>query len=177
MRHTFFVWPLIFLLALGIGWAQQGENKQKEGEKAPPSATAGDQEVAPPHGFRKFTPEEIAKKNTQKFTTVSVARGKKIYDTQCAMCHGEKGDGKGDLAAEMPVKMPDFTNPATLEKRTDGELFALIGSGSPDMPGQGSRLKDHHKWQLVNYLRSLSGKVPEKSKGNEPEEGILLIPQ
>jgi len=53
----------------------------------------------------------------------------------------------------------------------------LIGSGSPDMPGQGSRLKDHHKWQIVNYLRSLSGKVPEKSKGDEPEEGILLIPQ
>jgi hypothetical protein len=45
------------------------------------------------------------------------------------------------------------------------------------MPGQAKRMTDTHKWNLVNYLRSLSGKVPERSKGNEPEENIILVPQ
>ena len=33
------------------------------------------------------------------------------------------------------------------------------------------------KWDLVNYLRAVGGKVPEKSKGNEPEENVILVPQ
>lgn len=179
MRHKLIGWPLIILLFATLCWSQEGEKQRKEGEKPPPAAAAGAQGTAPQpaHGFKSFTPEELAKKNPQKFTTVSVERGKKIYTTQCLMCHGEKGDGKGDLAVEMQVSVADFTKPATLEKRTDGELFALIEIGSPDMPGQGNRLKEHHKWQLVNYLRTLSGKEPIRSTGNEPEEGILLVPQ
>ena len=177
MRHRYTVWPLIFVVLAGICWAQDSEKKQKAEEKSPPGASrAAQDEALPPHDF-KLTPEDKARKNPQKFTTVSVERGKKTYNTQCAMCHGEKGDGKGDLAGEMKTKMPDFAAPGSLEKFTDGELFAMIGNGSFPMPGQGERIKDHRKWQLVNYLRALSGKVPEKSTGNEPEEGIVLVPQ
>lgn len=45
------------------------------------------------------------------------------------------------------------------------------------MPGQGKRMTDNHKWNLVNFLRSLGGKVPEKATGKEPEENIILVPQ
>ena len=64
-------------------------------------------------------------------------RGKKIYATQCALCHGDKGDGKGELAADMKLNVPDFTKPDTLKDRTDGELFAIIGTGKDPMPSQG----------------------------------------
>ena len=76
----------------------------------------------------------------------------------------------------MKINVPDFTKPDTLKDRTDGELFAIIGSGKDPMPSQGSRLTETHRWNLVNYVRSLSGKVPEKSTGKEPEENILLVP-
>jgi mono/diheme cytochrome c family protein len=174
MRARFTVWPLIFMISAGICWAQDSEKKPKGGEKSPPAAVSD--EPQPAHDF-KITAEDKARKNPQKFTTVSVERGKKIYATQCLMCHGEKGDGKGDLAGEMKTKLPDFTSPEVLAKYADGELYAMIGNGSAPMPAQGERMKDHRKWQLVNYMRSLSGKVPEKSTGNEPEEGIVLIPQ
>jgi mono/diheme cytochrome c family protein len=93
------------------------------------------------------------------------------------MCHGEKGDGKGEVATEMGIKPPDFTNPETLKKRTDGELFTIIGEGSPIMPAQGKRLSDRHRWQIVNYLRSLAGAKPEKATGKVPEENVILVPQ
>ena len=174
MRARYTVWPLILMILAGFCWAQDSEKKPKGGEKSPP--TVDSDEPQPAHDF-KLTVEDKARKNPQKFTTVSVERGKKIYSTQCLMCHGEKGDGKGDLAEEMKTKLPDFTSPESLAKYSDGELYAMIGHGSFPMPGQGERMKDYRKWQLVNYLRSLSGKVPEKSTGNEPEEGIVLIPQ
>jgi mono/diheme cytochrome c family protein len=165
------------MVLAGICWAQESEKKQKAEGKSPPGASgAALDEPLPAHDF-KLSPEDKAHKNPQKFTTVSVERGKKIYATQCAMCHGEKGDGKGDLAGEMKTKLPDFTQPGALEKFTDGELFAMIGNGSFPMPAQGARMKDYRKWQLVNYMRALSGKPPEKSTGNEPEEGIVLVPQ
>jgi hypothetical protein len=93
------------------------------------------------------------------------------------MCHGETGDGKGEAVAEMKINPPDFTKPETLKDRTDGELFAIMGAGSEVMPGQGTRMTDIHKWNMVNFLRSVSGKVPEKATGKEPEENIILVPQ
>jgi mono/diheme cytochrome c family protein len=175
MNNKYIHGLLIFGLLVGAGWAQE---KQKTEEKPTQATGAAASATAPQavHAF-KITPEDTAKKNPTKFTTVLVERGKKIYDTQCAMCHGAKGDGKGDMVEEMKINPPDFTKPETLDKRTDGELFAIIGGGSETMPGQGVRMPDSRKWNLVNYLRALSGKPPERSTGKEPEEGIILVPQ
>jgi mono/diheme cytochrome c family protein len=160
---------LILVLATGCLWAQ-------EQKKETPPPAAGATAPAPAHVVT-ITAEDKARKNPVKFTEVSVDRGKKIYGTQCALCHGNKGDGKGDLAADMKLTVPDFTKPDTLKERTDGELFTIIGAGTDTMPAQGSRLSDVHRWNLVNYLRSVSGKVPEKSTGTEPEENTILVPQ
>jgi len=160
-------------LAAGNFWAQE---KQKTEEKAGATTAATPAVQQPVHGF-KVTPEDAGKKNPIKFTSNSVERGKKIYATQCAMCHGEKGDGKGEAVEEMHLSPPDFAKPEVLDKRTDGDVFAIISAGSELMPGQGKRLTDTHKWNLVNYLRMLSGKAPERSTGKEPEENIILVPQ
>lgn len=175
MNNKHILGLLIFGLLAGAGWAQEKQKTEEKPAQATGAATAATAPQAV-HGF-KTTPADAAKKNPNKFTTVSVDRGKKIYDTQCAMCHGAKGDGKGDMVAEMKINPPDFTKPETLDKLRDGELFAIIGGGSETMPGQGVRMPDSRKWNLVNYLRALSGKPPERSTGKEPEEGIILVPQ
>jgi mono/diheme cytochrome c family protein len=107
-----------------------------------------------------------------------VDRGKKVYLTQCALCHGEKGDGKGDLATDMKLTLPDFTKPDALAKRTDGELFAIIETAKDPMPSQKGRMSEQQLWNLVNYLRALSGKVPAKSTAKESaDENVILVPQ
>ena len=154
---------LVMLLTAGSLWAQEKK------EPAPPAGGA----VAAP----TITDADKAKKNPAKFTEVSVQRGKKIYATQCALCHGVKGDGKGELAEDMKLKLADYTAADALKDRTDGELFWIISTGKDPMPGQAGRMSEVQRWNLVNYLRSLSGKVPEKATGKEPEENIILIPQ
>jgi mono/diheme cytochrome c family protein len=79
----------------------------------------------------------------------------------CAMCHGKDGNGKGETASDMKLAMSDFSDPATLKGRTDGELFYLIKNGSTDMPPEGDRVKVQENWDLVNYVRSLAKKKPE----------------
>jgi mono/diheme cytochrome c family protein len=170
-RYLFGV--LVLCLAVGVFRAQE----KKPEEKAASGAAASGQAAAEPVHPAKITDEDKARKNPTRFSTVSVERGKKIFMTQCTMCHGETGDGKGEVVAEMKINPPDFTKPETLKDRTDGELFAILGVGSEVMPSQGTRMTDSHKWNIVNFLRTLSGKVPEKATGKEPEENVILVPQ
>jgi len=162
---------LALIIVTGCLWAQE-----KKESTPPPSTGAATQTPAEAPHPATITAEDKARKNPVKFTEVSVDRGKKIFLTQCALCHGPKGDGKGELAADMKLNVPNFTKPETLKDRTDGELFTIIGTGQDPMPAQSGRLTDTHRWNLVNYLRMLSGKTPEKSTGNEPEENVILVP-
>ncbi len=103
------------------------------------------------------TPADAAKANPVKPTADSLAKAKKLYAIDCAMCHGDKGDGKGDMASDIK-NVTDFTNPDALKNRTDGELFYTIRHGKGDMPLEGDRAKDDDIWNLVNYVRSLAKK-------------------
>jgi mono/diheme cytochrome c family protein len=88
----------------------------------------------------------------------SKARAKTIYGMDCAICHGEKGNGKGELVADMQLKMKDFTKPDTLQGVPDGELFYAIKNGDDKvkMPAEGPRAKDAEIWNLIILMRSFS---------------------
>ena len=84
------------------------------------------------------------------------------------MCHGENGNGKGDLAKDMKPELPDFRNPAVLKERTDGELFYIMKNGKGQMPPE-NRGNDNELWDLVNYIRSFATKKPSpEEKGTAP---------
>jgi mono/diheme cytochrome c family protein len=110
-----------------------------------------------PKSDSKIPPEEASKANPVKPTAESLAKGKKTYAIDCAMCHGEKGDGKGDMAGDIK-NVTDFTNPDSLKDRTDGELFSIIKNGKGDMPPEGPRVKTEEIWHLVNYVRAFAKK-------------------
>ena len=106
----------------------------------------------------KIPPEAAAKANPVKPTADSLAKGKKLYGYDCAMCHGKNGDGKGDMASDIK-NVTDFTNPDALKNRTDGELFYITRNGKgDDLPPEGDRAKDEDIWNMVNYIRSFAKK-------------------
>jgi mono/diheme cytochrome c family protein len=115
------------------------------------------QPPAKPPADYKVPAEEAQKQNPVKPTPESLAKGKKTYALDCAMCHGEDGDGKGDLAADIK-NVTDFTAPDAMKDRTDGELFYIMRKGKGEMPPEGDRAKNDDIWNLVNYIRSLKKK-------------------
>ena len=84
--------------------------------------------------------------------------GKKLYLKYCSQCHGEKGDGKGEIAAEQKPPLKDWTDPAALKDITDGEQFYIIKNGKGNMTGEGDRLKTEELWNMVIYVRSFAKK-------------------
>ncbi len=66
----------------------------------------------------------------------SVEEGKQWYNSYCAICHGENGDGKGSLAGNLDTAPPSMTY---IAKRRDGvfpddEVAKIIG-GVESVPG------------------------------------------
>jgi len=111
--------------------------------------------------------------NPVKPTPESLARGKRQYGFDCAMCHAKDGSGTGDVAADMKLMMHDESNPETLKDRTDGELFYIIKKGKDQMPPEGDRVKDEAVWDMVNYIRSFpkkGGAATAKAAGEKPAE-------
>jgi putative heme-binding domain-containing protein len=93
------------------------------------------------------------------------ATGKKIFESQCALCHGQTGTGgrgpslnRGKLA-----KAPD-----------DESLWKVISTGiEPEMPGAW-QLNVHEVYSVALYVRSLGAIPPEVLPGN-PSTGQRIF--
>lgn len=132
---------LLVLLAAGIAGALAEETD-------PPQAAA---EVP-----AEIPYEAKWKNNPREATPESIENGKTIFASQCTMCHGADGDGKGDLAERLNYSIADFSRPEVQKARTDGELFYILTHGHGKMSGEGDRLSEKVRWDLVNYIRSLA---------------------
>ena len=106
----------------------------------------------------KVPTDSVTQGNPVKPTADSIADGKKIYSYDCALCHGTEGDGKGDLAGEMKLKLRDYRDPSSLKDDTDLDLFNVISKGKGEMPKEADRAKTDEMWDLVNYVRSFAKK-------------------
>lgn len=81
--------------------------------------------------------------------------GRKRFQVYCAVCHGEKADGQGSVAANLFVKPPSLlTN--KMKNYRDGRIYHAITDGYGAM-GNYSRqiLKKRDRWAVVNYIRTL----------------------
>jgi mono/diheme cytochrome c family protein len=96
-----------------------------------------------------------AKKNPVAPTQQSIAAGQKIYLKTCAMCHGKTGNADGPAVIELNIHPAKLSDPK-LATESDGSVFWKISTGKKPMPAYGKRLSDTDRWNLVNYLRTLS---------------------
>ena len=82
--------------------------------------------------------------------------GRSLFDTNCAMCHGNTGKGDGPAGAALNPKPKNLAGKA-VQVQTDGELFWKISEGRGAMPTWKS-LPEKDRWSLVRYIRSLATK-------------------
>jgi len=99
--------------------------------------------------------------NPAKPTAASQTQAKNLYARDCALCHGDNGDGKTDLAKDMKLTLLDWTDPKSLGNRSDKELFHAIRTGKDSMPPEEEgRAKDSEVWNLIIYIRGFSKGQP-----------------
>ena len=94
-------------------------------------------------------------KNPVALDATAIADGKSLYTTHCKSCHGTKGLGDGNKAAQLKTEPGDFTT-AEFQGQTDGELFYKTSEGRDDMPNFKKKIPDaDERWSIVHYMRTL----------------------
>jgi len=135
------------VLLAGFGAALARQSTQESPDKADDS---------------KVPAEAVARVNPVKSSAEGLAEARKVFSYDCEMCHGAKGDGKGDVVESMKLTMHDWREPATLAKMTDGEIFYIITKGKGKMMAEGDRVPEILRWNLVNLVRVMAAKGGEQ---------------
>lgn len=85
---------------------------------------------------------------------ISGKKGKKVYQSNCVVCHGDVGKGDGPGGKALNPKPADLTS-EKVQSQTDGEIFWKITNGRGAMVKWEPVISEDQRWDLVNYIRSL----------------------
>ena len=125
------------------------------------------------------------------------AKGKAIFDSKCAGCHGK--DGRSDTATvkNLKPKPVDLSNAKAISHMSEAEIVKIVSEGgksaghSPLMPAWGKQLGEDGVLNVVAHLKALckcgfrqgdahgghhhegekdkAGKTEEKGKGQDKD--------
>lgn len=108
-----------------------------------------------------------------------IAHGREVFETNCASCHGEKGDGNGRCADFLTPRPRNFTMGTFRFKTTpgsdlptDSDLFRTVSLGlrGTPMPPWKFLLPEQDRWAAIAYVKTL---VPA-FKNNSPGGPVVL---
>ncbi|MBX2989296.1 MAG: cytochrome c [Bdellovibrionaceae bacterium] len=84
--------------------------------------------------------------------------GIRVYETQCSICHGPKGEGgeasKSPVSELMALKPPSLLTDK-VRSMSDGHIYHIITMGQGVMGPYNAHVPQKDRWQLVNFIRHL----------------------
>jgi len=97
-----------------------------------------------------------AERNPHPLTPAAIDKGRSLYRSKCARCHGADGTGRGpDADPDRPPA--DLTDSRRAARNPDGVLYYKIWNGraKPKMPAMKTDLTQTDVWLLVHFVKSL----------------------
>jgi cytochrome c oxidase cbb3-type subunit 3 len=162
----------MFLGALGLLVALAGcKREAREFQVSPPAASQEDglRLTSLQPGPASPTPPVP---NEYEENAQALSEGKRLYESMnCVGCHAHGGGDKG----------PALIDDKWIYGSRPEQIFATIMQGRPNgMPSFRGKLPAHQAWQIVAYVRSMSGQVSEFTapnredhmKTNPPENSV-----
>lgn len=160
------VYSMLALLA-GLAGCYREERPNPPPPAAPADATVSavrQSEIEP--GEKRIA---AAVPNGYEENAYALSQGKTLFrKMNCSGCHGQGGGGMGP--ALMDDKWSYGSEPAN--------IYATIVQGRPNgMPAFGGHLTNEQIWQLVAYVRSMSGQVREDAAPSRSDEFQTAPPE
>ncbi|RTG99610.1 cytochrome C oxidase Cbb3 [Thermus scotoductus] len=90
--------------------------------------------------------------NPYAFTDGELVRGKVLYRSFCAICHGLSGEGDGRV---IPLGMPkprSFLDPG-VKAMPEGYFYFAATNGFGRMLSYKSRIPERERWLIAHYIK------------------------
>jgi mono/diheme cytochrome c family protein len=102
---------------------------------------------------------------TDSLSVAEMAEAGRLFNINCAICHGEKAAGNGPLATSGHIG--GVANLASGEKAglSDGTMFHVMTYGRNLMGSYASQLDRKQRWMIVKYIRTLQPKPAAATAG------------
>ena len=95
----------------------------------------------------------------------SLANGRRYYQQNCSVCHGDNAMGNGPATK---YGVPGINLMTDMSKaRADGYIYGMLRNGRGSMPSY-NRIEEPDRWDVVNYVRGLQGKFPGRTIATGP---------
>jgi mono/diheme cytochrome c family protein len=130
-----------------------------------PAVVANSNYPKDPTAARPEPPAQFAsRKNPLPPSADNVAKGKDLFNANCAPCHGTDGAGNGPAASALNPKPADFMTPIHA-KLPDGYWFWRISVGGTvapfkdvgsAMPPWEGALNEQQRWLVILYEHTFS---------------------
>jgi len=88
-----------------------------------------------------------------------ITRGKAVYLTYCAQCHGYNYDGKGTVGQSFQPLPTDLRSPE-VQTKPEGELFKTVSYGIPGkrQPALQTTVTIDDRWHVIVFVKSLGNR-------------------
>lgn len=105
---------------------------------------------------------EVQGKGPRQYDRNLLARGERVFLTNCAVCHGNDGEGKPGWQQPGPdgkLLPPPLDNTGRVWRLTSSQMKQFIHQGSPDgrgnMPAWQGKLSDQEIDEVATWITSL----------------------
>lgn len=116
--------------------------------------------------------------NPFPYTEDNLNEGKALFTVYCAICHGDKGDGKGTLAErEKILGIPAFNAPG--RDITDGSAYHVMFYGRNTMGSYAVQTTAEERWKIAMHVidlkRALDGEPKREFEQDTTETKPFLL--
>lgn len=144
------------------GYETYGEAAFKDGVEAQLPAEGSIARGFIPFEIENSTEGYMLAKETLKSpldsTSVDFERAKVLYEVYCGICHGNKGDGQGNLVKrEKILGIPSYNDAA--RAINEGSIYHTIYYGKNAMGSYTNQLNEEERWQVVSYVLDLKAQL------------------
>jgi mono/diheme cytochrome c family protein len=123
-----------------------------------------------PRGWAPYDYEDSAEgkanakanlKNPISYSEDNLSSGKQLYTIYCAICHGDKGDGKGTLAQrEKILGIPSYNDQG--RAITEGDVYHVMYYGLNTMGSYAAQTNEEERWQIAHHVMKLKDALDGK---------------
>lgn len=161
--------PELALLALTTTLALSACEREERRFSEPVSASAASNPVAQSDLQPGVPTPPPAAGRPYEYNAYAISEGKRLYEWfNCVGCHAQGGGNIG----------PPLMDDQWVYGSEPANVFATIVEGRPNgMPSFRGRIPEQQVWQLVAYVRSMSGQIPKDAAPGRSDDMYTRRPE